>query len=102
MWLQSWLNVLPWDSMLAALLIPMCFGADFQVYLCLAALRHIEREILERSHSHALLAFLLHYPLEGFEPVDALEHMFELRGRWHSKCMASLLDGLPAAAGSDE
>ena len=102
-WLhQSWLNVLPWDSMLAALLIPMCFGADFQVYLCLAALRHIEREILERSHSHALLAFLLHYPLEGFEPVDALEHMFELRGRWHSKCMASLLDGLPVAAGSDE
>tara|TARA_B100000513_G_scaffold194429_1_gene123203 strand:- start:1786 stop:2682 length:897 start_codon:yes stop_codon:yes gene_type:complete len=90
-WLQQcWLNVLPWEALVEALLLPLLHGADFQVYLCVAVFQHIEADVLARCHSGDLLPFLLGYPIRGFKPAMVLPFLVRLCERHRERVMRSL------------
>jgi len=45
-WLnQRWINVLPWRQLCEAFALPLLAGAEFQIYLCVAAWRYLALEV---------------------------------------------------------
>ncbi|KAL1495318.1 hypothetical protein AB1Y20_017175 [Prymnesium parvum] len=83
-WLSScWVNFLPWRAALDAVALPLLLGADFQVYLCVAALRGLTRAAVACAHS-ADLAILLHQPLLRFRPRAELPYLLALRDQYRS------------------
>ena len=92
-WLHAgWLNVLRWDALTAALLLPWLLGADFEVYLCVAAMRYVAPALVGGGCAHPTelhLHMLLH-PLDGFDPLEAMPFMLGLRDRHGEACQALL------------
>ena len=94
-WLrQSWLNVLPFTSLRLALLLPLLFGADFVVYLCVAALQHVQPAVARRAHTGDALLFLLDQPLQRFDVAAAIPYMLDLRERWRGRCLREMAEAL--------
>lgn len=94
-WLrQSWLNVLPFASLRLALLLPLFFGADFAVYLCVAAMQHVQPAVSRRAHTGDALLFLLDQPLQRFDVAAAIPYMLDLRERWRGRCLSEMAEAL--------
>ena len=100
-WLrQSWLNVLPFASLRLALLLPLFFGADFAVYLCVAALQHVQPAVARRAHTGDALLFLLDQPLQRFDVAAAIPYMLNLRERWRERCLHEMAEALREPEGA--
>ena len=91
-WLDaSWLNFVRWRSLTAALVLPLLLGADVQVYLCVAALRHAEAAALGAHPAEVHLHLLM--PLDGFDVIGAVPLILDLRERHGAACQAALAVG---------
>ena len=100
-WLQqSWLNVLPFASLRLALLLPLFFGADFAIYLCVAALQHVQPTVARRAHTGDALLFLLDQPLQRFDVAAAIPYMLDLRERWRGRCLREMAEALQEPDGA--
>ena len=90
-WLsQSWLNVLRWEDVCAATLLPLLLGADYLSYICFAAVSHAAPALHERADSGDLLVYMLQEPLAEFGVADALPLMQQMRRRWRPRCIAAM------------
>ena len=89
-WLAvEWINVLRWPSLLAALVLPLLLGAEWRVYLCVAAMRSLTAAARHVGHPAELLVLTLQ-PLEYFDVLAAMPFMLELRHR-HAAVVGRLL-----------
>ena len=90
-WLSvGWLNVLPWSSLMAALLLPLLCGPDFQVYLCVAAMHSLQAAVQQRCSHPAELHLLLLQPLEDFDVIAAVPLMIRLQREHGPRCLATI------------
>ena len=89
-WLsQSWLNVLRWEDVCAATLLPLLLGADYLSYICFAAVSHAAPALHERADSGDLLVYMLQEPLAEFGVADALPLMRQMRAA-RPRCIAAM------------
>jgi hypothetical protein len=89
-WLDtSWLNFVPWPSLVCAALLPLLLGAEWAVYLCVAAMRHVGAAHAAHA-APAALALRMLLPLEGFDALALVPYMLELRRRHGARCQAAL------------
>ena len=89
-WLDTcWLNFLTWRSLVTATLLPLMLGADFVIFQCVAAMRHVSAMQHAASPS-ATLSLRMLLPLEHFDLLAELPYMLELRRRHGERCQAAM------------
>jgi len=97
---QQWLNqcfwnYLDWPQICLYLTICVVFGADYQVYICVAILRHLQRELMQQMQDKNLLVFLKEEPIRHFVLRDHLDFMQQLQKKFRDTVltdMRSILD----------
>lgn len=67
-------------------------GIDYQIYFCLALLKHSKTDILQYSQNGDMIRFLKSNPIGGFELSDYFEFMNELQRKYGRDVMADLVD----------
>ncbi|KAI8612839.1 broad-minded protein-domain-containing protein [Chytriomyces sp. MP71] len=100
-WLREcfW-NVLPFPEIVLYVTTALVSGIDYQLYYCIAILRHLERRILLASTRGELLQFLsgddwetFSSSMHGFRGADAIDYMRGLEGKFR-KLVERDSDGL--------
>lgn len=94
---QQWLrqcfwNVLDWPEICGYFLTCMYLGMDYQVYYCVAILRHLQGKILQATHDRELVPSLTASSAEGFSLVEELEFMQKLHARFSESILDDLSD----------
>lgn len=78
-WLsQCFWNYLDWGEICHYLGVCILLGADYQVYMCIAILKHLHQEILQHTQTQDLQVFLKEEAIHGFKVSDYLEFMESL------------------------
>lgn len=67
---QCFWSVLDWPEIVTYLCVCILYGIDYQVYFCVALLRHLQQEIIYQHSSKNLLPFLKVCPKEDFSSAD--------------------------------
>uniref|UniRef100_A0A3B3CU70 Protein broad-minded n=1 Tax=Oryzias melastigma TaxID=30732 RepID=A0A3B3CU70_ORYME len=90
-WLtQCFWNYLDWREICLYLCTCVLFSPDYQVYLCVAILRHLQPDILQRTQSQELQIFLKEEPIQGFKIGDHLEFMLGLERSYRSDVLTAM------------
>jgi hypothetical protein len=55
---QCFWSVLDWPEIITYICVCILYGIDYQVYFCVALLRHLQQEIIYQHSSRNLLPFL--------------------------------------------
>jgi hypothetical protein len=68
---QQWLdqcfwNYLDWPQVCHYIVVCVVLGVDYQVYVCVAILRHLQRRLMKQMQDKNLLVFLKEEPIQGF------------------------------------
>ncbi|KAM9840199.1 protein broad-minded [Aulostomus maculatus] len=75
-WLtQCFWNYLDWPEICHYVSTCVVMGPDYQVYVCVAVLKHLQPEILQRTQSQELQVFLKEEPIRGFRFSNYLAFM---------------------------
>uniref|UniRef100_A0A3Q3B1D3 Protein broad-minded n=1 Tax=Kryptolebias marmoratus TaxID=37003 RepID=A0A3Q3B1D3_KRYMA len=84
-WLtQCFWNYLDWTEICHYVCTCVVMGPDYQVYLCVAILKHLQPEILQRTQSLELQVFLKEEPIRGFRFSSYLDFMLDLERRYRN------------------
>uniref|UniRef100_A0A4W3HU12 Protein broad-minded n=1 Tax=Callorhinchus milii TaxID=7868 RepID=A0A4W3HU12_CALMI len=80
---QQWLaqcfwNYLDWTEICHYIAICIILGPDYQVYMCIAVLKHLQQEILHHMQTQDLQIFLKEEAIRGFRVSNYLEFMENL------------------------
>ncbi|CAN9507510.1 unnamed protein product [Ophioblennius macclurei] len=98
-WLtQCFWNHLDWTEICLYLLTCVLMGPDYQVYMCVSVLRHLEPDILQHTQNQELQVFLKEEPIRGFRLGDHMDFMVGLEQRYRSVVLANMrtiLDPVP-------
>ncbi|CAB3998353.1 Hypothetical predicted protein [Paramuricea clavata] len=90
-WLsQCFWNYLDWEDICAYVVICLALGIDYQVYLCVAILHHLQRDILRETQRQRLVLFLKEGPVLNFELSEYMEFMMDLQRRYRSTILKDL------------
>ena len=81
---HCFINHLDISEIMAYILFPLRFGADYQVYFIVALLKHLEEDIKRSSWKFAIDELLLQNPIVGFDPVNEFASMKELEKTYRS------------------
>ncbi|XP_048254918.1 protein broad-minded-like isoform X2 [Haliotis rufescens] len=82
-WLkQCFWNFLDWGDICHYVCTCIVLGADYQVYTCVAILRHLQRDILQHMQTQELIFFLKEEPITGFRMAENIRYMQELEKRF--------------------
>ncbi|CAH1269949.1 TBC1D32 [Branchiostoma lanceolatum] len=82
-WLrQCFWNYLDWLEICHYLCTCIVLGVDYQVYTCVAILRHLTHDILQHTQNQDLQVFLKEQPIPGFRVGEHLEFMQQLEERY--------------------
>jgi len=92
---QQWLNqcfwnYLDWPQIYQYIMICIVFGADYQVYMCVAILRYLQHELMQQMQAKNLLVFLKEEPIHLFEVRDHLEYMQQLQKKFRETVLADM------------
>lgn len=87
---QSFLNYMDWTDITHYVALVVLFGIDYIVYVCVAVLKHLQKEILENCHSYTLLIFLKEEPFKGFRISDYIQYMKTLERKYRETIRPSL------------
>uniref|UniRef100_UPI00358E1EB6 protein broad-minded isoform X2 n=1 Tax=Myxine glutinosa TaxID=7769 RepID=UPI00358E1EB6 len=92
---QSWLYQCFWgwlDLAEVCRYIALCvaLGADHQVYICIAALRHLQPHVLHHCHEQDLSPFLREEPLRGFRVAEQLDYLKRLHKVHHRSVLRDI------------
>jgi len=98
---QQWLNqcfwnYLDWPQICLYMAICVVFGADYQVYTCVAILRHLQHELMQQMQDKNLLIFLKEEPIRHFMLGDHLEYMQQLQKNFRDTVLADMRSILDA------
>ena len=96
---QQWLrqcfwNYLDWQEICHYICMCLVLGADYQVYVCVAILRHRSRDILSNMQDKQLLISLKEEPLVGFKIGEHLEYMQQLENKYRKRILPDMFNML--------
>ncbi|XP_061669175.1 LOW QUALITY PROTEIN: protein broad-minded [Syngnathoides biaculeatus] len=82
-WLtQCFWNFLDWPEICHYVCLCALMGADYQVYACLAVLKHLQPQLLQQTQAHQMQVFLKEEPIRGFRFCDYMDFMELLERRY--------------------
>jgi len=92
---QQWLNqcfwnYLDWAQICQYVTVCVVLGEDYQVYVCVAVLRHLEHELMHQMQDKNLLVYLKEQPIRRFKVRDHLDYMMQLQKKFRDTVMADM------------
>ncbi|MBN3303274.1 BROMI protein, partial [Amia calva] len=92
---QQWLgqcfwNYLDWPEICHYISACIVMGPDYQVYVCIAALKHLQQDILQHTQTQDLQVFLKEEPIHGFQVSNYLEYMEGLERRYRAVLLTDM------------
>lgn len=92
---QQWLNqcfwnYLDWPQIYQYVMICVVFGADYQVYMCIAVLRHLQHELMQQMQDKNLLIFLKEEPIRHFKLRDHVDYMQQLQKKFRDTVLTDM------------
>ncbi|XP_062858509.1 protein broad-minded isoform X2 [Trichomycterus rosablanca] len=94
-WLgQCFWNYLDWCEICHYVAVCIIMGVDYQVYMCISVLKHLQQEILQHTQLQDLQIFLKEDPIQGFRVSDYLEYMESLEHRYRSMVLTDMRNSL--------
>ncbi|XP_040925357.1 protein broad-minded isoform X2 [Betta splendens] len=91
-WLtQCFWNYLDWTEICHYICTCVVMGCDYQVYVCVAVLRHLQPHILQHTQSQGLQVFLKEQPILGFKVSTYLDFMEGLERSYRSTVLADMM-----------
>nr|XP_020842618.1 protein broad-minded isoform X3 [Phascolarctos cinereus] len=75
---QCFWNYLDWIEICHYIATCIFLGPDYQIYICICILKHLQQDILKHSQSQDLQVFLKEEALHGFRVSDYFEYMENL------------------------
>ncbi|RXN05836.1 broad-minded [Labeo rohita] len=95
-WLgQCFWNYLDWPEICHYVATCVIMGPDYQVYVCISALRHLQQDILQHTQTQDLQVFLKEEPIHGFRVSNYLEYMEGLERNYRSMVLSDMRSILP-------
>ncbi|XP_064641572.1 protein broad-minded-like isoform X2 [Lineus longissimus] len=79
---QCFWSYLDWMDICHYVLVCLIMGVDYQVYICVAILKHLQPDILLHMQHQNLILFLKETPIKGFKVGDYLEFMQQLEKKY--------------------
>uniref|UniRef100_A0A673M6T0 Protein broad-minded n=1 Tax=Sinocyclocheilus rhinocerous TaxID=307959 RepID=A0A673M6T0_9TELE len=98
-WLgQCFWNYLDWPEICHYVATCVIMGPDYQVYMCISALRHLQQDILQHTQTQDLQVFLKEEPIHGFRVSNYLEYMEGLERNYRSMVLSDMRSILPRSS----
>uniref|UniRef100_A0A8C1GHI0 Protein broad-minded n=1 Tax=Cyprinus carpio TaxID=7962 RepID=A0A8C1GHI0_CYPCA len=98
-WLgQCFWNYLDWPEVCHYVATCVIMGPDYQVYMCISALRHLQQDILQHTQTQDLQVFLKEEPIHGFRVSNYLEYMEGLERNYRSMVLSDMRSILPRSS----
>ncbi|XP_067932583.1 protein broad-minded-like [Watersipora subatra] len=88
---QCFWNYLDWSEICHYVTMCMLLGIDYQVYMCVAILRHLQNDILHHQQQQDLVIFLREQPITGFKVGKHLEYMQKLEAKYRKTVLPDML-----------
>ncbi|XP_053193388.1 protein broad-minded [Scomber japonicus] len=90
-WLtQCFWNYLDWTEICHYVSTCVLMGPDYQVYMCVAVLKHLQPEILQRTQAQELQVFLKEEPIQDFKVSRYLDFMEDLERSYRSIVLSDM------------
>ncbi|XP_010881310.2 protein broad-minded [Esox lucius] len=90
-WLgQCFWNYLDWPEICHYVSTCVVMGPDYQVYMCVAVLKHLQQEILQHTQNQDLQVFLKEEPIPGFKVSNYLEYMEGLERSYRTMVLTDM------------
>ncbi|XP_072355460.1 protein broad-minded isoform X1 [Scyliorhinus torazame] len=90
-WLaQCFWNYLNWTEIGHYIAICIILGPDYQVYMCIALLKHLQQEILHHMQTQDLQVFLKEEAIHGFHVSSYLEFMGNLEHSYRTTILTEM------------
>uniref|UniRef100_W5NL30 Protein broad-minded n=1 Tax=Lepisosteus oculatus TaxID=7918 RepID=W5NL30_LEPOC len=90
-WLgQCFWNYLDWPEICHYICTCIVMGPDYQTYICIAVLKHLEEEILQHTQVQDLQVFLKEEPIHGFSISNYLEYMESLEQKYRTMVLTDM------------
>eukprot|EP01135_Chromosphaera_perkinsii_P002306 Nk52_evm92s221 gene=Nk52_evmTU92s221 len=89
---QCFINFLEWRDIELYISLSVLQGVDYQVYFCLAVIRHIQKEILQHAQTQDLVFFLRTEPIKGFNGYKEIVFMQRLADKYRASVLDILFD----------
>ncbi|KAJ8396240.1 hypothetical protein AAFF_G00021070 [Aldrovandia affinis] len=92
---QQWLgqcfwNYLDWPEICHYVATCVVMGPDYQVYMCVALLKHLQPDVLQHTQRQDLQVFLKEEPVQGFRVSNYLEYMEGLERHYREVVLADM------------
>ncbi|XP_012936761.1 protein broad-minded [Aplysia californica] len=92
-WLtQCFWNYLDWLDIVHYIVICVVLGVDYQVYLCVAILKHLQRDIFSHMQTQDLIIFLKEEAICNFHILDQMDYMKELEKKYRKIILADMMN----------
>lgn len=89
---QCFWNYLDWTDICSYVCVCIVLGVDYQVYICIAILKHLSKDILQHQQQQDLVIFLKEEPLRGFHVAEHLAFMQQLEKKFRKSILSSMLN----------
>ncbi|XP_008834019.3 protein broad-minded, partial [Nannospalax galili] len=87
---QCFWNYLDWIEICHYVATCVFLGPDYQVYICIAILKHLQQDILQHTQTQDLQVFLKEEALHGFRVSDYFEYMENLEQSYRPVLMRDM------------
>ncbi|XP_078256304.1 protein broad-minded isoform X2 [Rhinoraja longicauda] len=90
-WLaQCFWNYLNWTEIGLYIAICIILGPDYQVYMCIALLKHLQQDVLHHMQTQDLQVFLKEEAIHGFHLCSYFEYMEKLETSYRTTILAEM------------
>uniref|UniRef100_A0A4W4ES49 Protein broad-minded n=1 Tax=Electrophorus electricus TaxID=8005 RepID=A0A4W4ES49_ELEEL len=90
-WLgQCFWNYLDWSEICHYVATCIIMGPDYQVYMCVSVLKHLQRDILQHAQTQDLQVFLKEEPIRGYRVSDYLDYMEALEHSYRAMVLTDM------------
>ncbi|CAF3915791.1 unnamed protein product [Adineta steineri] len=79
---QCFWSVLDWPEIVTYICVCILYGIDYQVYFCVALLRHLKQDIIYQHSLRNLLPFLKCHQIRGFSMRNVIDYMVSLEKKY--------------------
>lgn len=92
-WLsQCFWNYLDWLDIVHYVTLCVCLGVDYQVYLCVAILRHLQENILCHMQTQDLIIYLKEESIKNFHVLDHIKFMKDLETKYRKIVLSDMMN----------
>ncbi|CAG5121521.1 unnamed protein product [Candidula unifasciata] len=92
-WLtQCFWNYLDWLDIVHYIVVCVCMGIDYQVYMCVAIFRLLQEDILSHMQTHDLVIFLKEEAIRNFHVTQQIKYMKELEVKYRKLVLSDIMD----------